>query len=85
MSNEIDPVQEMFGISNEAIEEAKVKREQMLARKAASHYHCAIPDWTGQGGMCRFWINVDGSYESEDSRINESMIREGIRRFANEK
>ena len=69
-------------ISAEALEDARLKREEKLRRKVSSYFHCAIPDWTGSGGMVHFWINDDGSFECEDSRIDDAMIREGIKRFA---
>lgn len=52
--------------------------DERSARREASQYLCSIPDWTGQGGMVHFWQNADGSYESLDSRIVDSEIREGL-------
>lgn len=66
------------------IEKAQENRKEMLERKKKSLYHCRIPDWTGQGGMVNFWINDDGSFESEDSRIQDKEIRMGIKKFAND-
>jgi hypothetical protein len=54
------------------------KAAEKQARKEASKFQCRIPDWTGQGGMVEFWINEDNTFECEDSRINDSMIREGL-------
>jgi hypothetical protein len=45
------------------------------ARKESSHFQCALPDWTGQGGMVHFWQNADGSFESLDSRIIDQLKR----------
>lgn len=66
----------------EAIKQAEINRIKMLKRKEKSFYHCRIPDWTGEGGMREFWVNKDGSFESEDSRIQDKEIRKGIKKFA---
>jgi hypothetical protein len=79
----------IFGnLTDEEYEQMKVqaqeKKEKMLKRKEKSFYHCRIPDWTGQGGMVDFWINEDGTFESEDSRIQDKEIRNGVKKFAND-
>ncbi len=48
-----------WGISEEAIAEARAKQNAKAQRKAQSFQHCRIPDWTGSGGMVDFWINQD--------------------------
>lgn len=65
----------------EAVAEARQAREERMKRKAASFWHCRIPDWTGQGGMVEFWINEDGTFETDDGHIDDRMIREGIARL----
>ena len=79
-------MREMFGNLTdeeyaEMTKEGQQKRKEMLERKEKSFYHCRIPDWTGQGGMVEFWINEDNSFESEDSRIQDKEIREGIEKL----
>jgi hypothetical protein len=66
-------------LKNEAAEAAKQKEE----RKNKSKFLCRIPDWTGQGGMVEFWINDDNSFETIDSRINDSDIRDGLKALIN--
>ena len=72
----------LFGhITEEQKAEAKKEYEAKQERKQKSFYHCSIPDWNGQGGMIEFWINEDNSFESEDSRIQDKEIREGIEKL----
>jgi hypothetical protein len=66
----------------EAIRQVEVKKAERLKRKRNSQFCCIIPDWTGEGGMREFWINEDGSFESEDDRIQDREIRRGIKKFA---
>jgi len=82
-------MREMFGNLTdeeyaEMTKEGQQKRKEMLERKEKSPWHFRIPDWTGQGGTIEFWVNDDGSFESEDSRIQDREIRKGIKIFAND-
>lgn len=65
-------------ITEEAKAEAKIRIAEKQNRKNNSFFHCRIPDWQGQGGMVEFWINNDGTYESDDTRLDDSKIRDGI-------
>ena len=65
----------LFGhISDEAMETGKIEMNERSKRKSDSLFDCRIPDWTGNGGMVDFWINDDGTFESEDSRIDDDKI-----------
>ncbi len=72
----------LFGASTpekkEAIEAAKIEMDARKLRKELSFFHCRIPDWRGQGGMVEFWINDDGSFETEDTRLDDTKIRDGV-------
>ena len=85
MSNKFESV---FGktssLHQQAQDEKKKEREEMLKRKSESSFLCQIPDWTGQGGVLEFWINKDGTFESEDTRLSSEDIKDGIRKFAND-
>lgn len=61
--------------------EARKAREEKAKRKAASFWHCRIPYCLDGGGMLEFWINTDGTFEAEDNRIDDRMIRECIERL----
>ena len=73
---------EMTPEKKEALAEAKQRLLKKEARKKSSLWHFVIPDWTGQGGTVSIWANNDGSFESDDSRIGDKEIREGIKIFA---
>jgi len=55
-------------------------RKAMLIRKESSLTLCKVPDYR-QGGMIEFWINEDGSFETEDSRMNDGYIREQLEKL----
>jgi len=72
----------LFGhFTKEQKAEAEKEYDAKQERKEKSFFHCRIPDWTGQGGMVEFWINDDNSFESDDSRIQDKEIREGIKKL----
>ena len=74
----------VFGnVSTKAENKAKAEQAEKLLRKEKSLWHFKIPDWLGEGGTREFWMNSDGTYESEDNRIDDTKIRDGIRAFAN--
>jgi len=66
-----------------AIEESRVEREERLQRKQASLWHFRIPSNTD--GCIEFWYNnnKDKAYfESEDTRLTDSKVRDIIQLFA---
>jgi hypothetical protein len=71
------------GWTKEETEELIQKMEAKEERKNKSYWHCRIPAWYSgnSGGMMEFWINDDGkniTFESDDSRINDELIRETL-------
>lgn len=62
-----------------ALEESRIERDSRLKRKEKSQLHCLIPDWTGNGGMVNFWINGDGTLESEN--YNDGEIKDLLKKF----
>ena len=71
---------EMTEAKKQVIEEARQERGEKLIRKESSLTLCKIPDYR-QGGMIEFWINKDGSFETEDSRMDDRCIREQIEKL----
>lgn len=84
MSN--DAMLFLTGLTQSQLDAALAEESEKLAEKQSRHdasqFHCCIPDWTGQGGMQRFWVNEDGTYESMDSRNDDAEIRRGLRLIA---
>lgn len=71
----------LFGTLSESnITDAEIEREALLERKASSLFQYCIPDYW-QGGKINFWMNQDGTYETEDSRIDDTKIRDAISLF----
>lgn len=68
---------------NRITNNAKENLKQQQIRKGKSKFVCRIPDWIEQGGMIEFWINEDGSFETMDSRINDSDMRKELINLAN--
>ena len=66
----------LFGhYTEDEVAESKQRWDAKMLRKSNSPFQCRIPNYPEVGGMIEFWINDDGTFECEDSRINHDKIR----------